>query len=81
MAPTAWSGSRSPTWRSPRPRALGLPTFEVEGRTFYKRLTLIAVETRIVKVFYPVFPPDRDAADVLAWLRGRATDSSPDPRR
>jgi peroxiredoxin len=50
--------------------ALGLPTFEVEGRTFYKRLTFVAVEGRIVKVFYPVFPPDRDAAEVLAWLRG-----------
>jgi peroxiredoxin len=52
--------------------ALGLPTFEVEGRTFYKRLTFVAVEGRIVKVFYPVFPPDRDAAAVLAWLRGYA---------
>jgi peroxiredoxin len=52
--------------------ALGLPTFEAEGRTFYKRLTLIAVEARIVKVFYPVFPPDRDAGEVLAWLGDRA---------
>jgi peroxiredoxin len=52
--------------------ALGLPTFEVEGRTFYKRLTFVAVEARIVKVFYPVFPPDRDAGEVLAWLRGNA---------
>jgi peroxiredoxin len=49
---------------------LGLPTFEVEGRTFCKRLTLVAAETRIVKVFYPVFPPDRDAGEVLAWLSG-----------
>jgi peroxiredoxin len=49
--------------------ALGLPTFQAEGRTLYKRLTFVAVEARIVKVFYPVFPPDRDAADVLAWLR------------
>lgn len=51
--------------------ALGLPTFEVEGRTFYRRLTFIAAAGRIVKVFYPVFPPDRDAAAVLAWLGGR----------
>jgi peroxiredoxin len=50
--------------------ALGLPTFEVEGRTFYRRLTFIAAAGRIVKVFYPVFPPDRDAASVLAWLGG-----------
>jgi peroxiredoxin len=48
--------------------ALGLPTFEAVGRTFYRRLTFIAAEGRIVKVFYPVFPPDRDAADVLTWL-------------
>ncbi len=51
--------------------ALGLPTFEVEGRTLCRRLTFVAEAGRIVKVFYPVFPPDRDAGDVLAWLRGR----------
>jgi peroxiredoxin len=50
---------------------LGLPTFEVEGRTFYRRLTFVAEAGRLVKVFYPVFPPDRDAAAVLAWLRDR----------
>jgi peroxiredoxin len=52
--------------------ALGLPTFEAEGRTFYRRLTFVAAEGRTVKVFYPVFPPDRDAAEVLAWLGGYA---------
>ncbi len=52
--------------------ALGLPTFEAEGRTFYRRLTFVAAAGRIVKVFYPVFPPDRDAAEVLAWLGGYA---------
>jgi peroxiredoxin len=50
----------------------GLPTFEVEGLTLYKRLALVAERSTIVKVFYPVFPPDRNAADVLAWLRERA---------
>ena len=50
---------------------LRLPAFEVEGMTFYKRLTLIAEKNRIVKAFYPVFPPDRDAAEVLAGLRAR----------
>jgi peroxiredoxin len=50
--------------------ALGLPTFEAEGRAFYRRLTFVAAEGRIVKVFYPVFPPDRDAAEVLTWLGG-----------
>jgi len=53
--------------------ALGLPAFEAEGRTFYRRLTFVAEVGRIVKVFYPVFPPDRDAADVLAWLRDRGS--------
>ena len=37
----------------------------------YRRLTLIARRDEIVKVFYPVFPPDRNAADVLAWLSAR----------
>jgi peroxiredoxin len=48
---------------------LRLPTFEVEGLTLYKRLTLVAETSRVVKVFYPVFPPDRDATEVLTWLR------------
>jgi peroxiredoxin len=48
---------------------LGLPTFEVCGMTLYKRLALVAREGRIEKVFYPVFPPDRNASDVEAWLR------------
>jgi peroxiredoxin len=51
--------------------ALALPTFEVEGRTLYRRLTLVAEKARIVKTFYPVFPPDRDAATVFAWLAAR----------
>ena len=41
--------------------ALGLPTFEVAGETLYKRLALVAEPGEIVKVFYPVFPPDRNA--------------------
>jgi peroxiredoxin len=48
--------------------ALRLPTFEVAGMHLYRRLTLIARTGRIEHVFYPVFPPDRNAADVLAWL-------------
>jgi peroxiredoxin len=50
--------------------ALGLPTFEVAGMTLYKRVTLVIGGGEIVKVFYPVFPPDRNASDVLAWLAG-----------
>jgi peroxiredoxin len=53
---------------------LRLPTFEAEGMTLYKRLTLVAEEGRISKVFYPVFPPDRNAAEVIAWLRGGGND-------
>jgi peroxiredoxin len=51
--------------------ALRLPTFEIQGLTLYKRLALVAEEARIVKVFYPVFPPDRNAADVVEWLQAR----------
>jgi peroxiredoxin len=51
--------------------ALRLPTFEFEGTTLYKRATLVLEQGRVAHVFYPVFPPDRNAADVVAWLRGR----------
>jgi len=50
---------------------LGLPTFEVEARPLYKRLTLIAEAGRIAHVVYPVFPPDRNAEEILAWLDAR----------
>jgi peroxiredoxin len=48
-----------------------LPSFEVEGMTLYRRLTLVAEGGLIVKAFYPVFPPDRNASEVLSWLRDR----------
>jgi peroxiredoxin len=51
--------------------ALGLPTFDIAELTLYKRITLVAQDARIVKVFYPVFPPDANAGDVLAWLSSR----------
>ncbi len=50
---------------------LGLPTFEAGGMTLYRRLTLVADAGAIVKAFYPVFPPDRDAAEVLSWIATR----------
>jgi peroxiredoxin len=50
-------------------RALDLPTMQVAGLTMIKRLALIVDDARITHVFYPVFPPDRNAADVLAWLK------------
>ena len=50
---------------------MGLPTFSTSGLELYKRLTFVAEEGRVVKVFYPVFPPDRSADEVLAWLASR----------
>ena len=50
-------------------RALGLPTMEVAGLTLIRRLALIIDGGRITHVFYPVFPPDRNASDVLEWLK------------
>jgi peroxiredoxin len=47
---------------------LGLPTFEYDGLTLYKRVTLVLHDGRVEKVFYPVFPPDRNAEEVLEWL-------------
>jgi peroxiredoxin len=54
-------------------RALNLPTFEVAGMTLIKRLTLIIHDGTIERVFYPVFPPDANAADVIHWLIERRT--------
>jgi peroxiredoxin len=50
-------------------RALSLPTFEFEGMALTKRVTLILADGVIEHVFYPVFPPDRNADDVIEWLR------------
>jgi peroxiredoxin len=50
-------------------RALRLPTFTVEGMTLLKRLTLVVTNGQIEHVFYPVFPPDTHADEVIAWLR------------
>ncbi len=49
--------------------ALALPTFMLGGKRFIKRVTLIARESAIEHVFYPVFPPDQNAADVVAYLQ------------
>jgi peroxiredoxin len=47
---------------------LQLPTFEVEGETFNKRLTLVLEDGKVVHVFYPVFPPDEHAEEVIRWF-------------
>ena len=49
-------------------KALSLPSFEAAGKTLLKRMGLIIDGGVISKVFYPVFPPDRNAGDVLEWL-------------
>jgi peroxiredoxin len=49
-------------------KALRLPTFTVEGMTLLKRVTLVIEAGKIIKVFYPVFPPDQNAANVINWL-------------
>lgn len=49
-------------------KALQLPTFDIASTTFIKRLTLVVAGGRIEKVFYPVFPPDANAGEVVEWL-------------
>ena len=53
--------------------ALRLPTMVVGGMTLLKRIALVVDDARITKVFYPVFPPDRNAKDVLEWLQANRT--------
>jgi peroxiredoxin len=48
--------------------ALNLPTFEADSMILLKRLTLVIEDGRIEKVFYPVFPPDKNAEEVIGWL-------------
>lgn len=51
--------------------SLALPTFEFDGVTLYKRITLVLEAGKVSHVFYPVFPPHRNADEVVAWLRAR----------
>jgi peroxiredoxin len=59
--------------------ALDLPTFEIAGMRLYRRITLIIRAGTIEHVFYPVFPPDRNAADVVACLRAEPHGARPHP--
>jgi peroxiredoxin len=52
-------------------RALRLPIFEVDGMTLLKRVTLVIDDARITHAFYPVFPPDSNAASVIEWLEAK----------
>jgi peroxiredoxin len=53
-------------------RAIDLPTFTTSGMTLFKRMALVIDDGVIVKTFYPVFPPDKNAAEVFGWLRREA---------
>ena len=50
-------------------RALKLPTFTTSGMTLLKRMALVIDDVVITKAFYPVFPPDKNAEEVIAWLQ------------
>ena len=52
--------------------AMRLPTFDVDGMTLLKRMAWVIDQGVIAHVFYPVFPPDRSAAEVVGWLAGKA---------
>ncbi|MDH4982951.1 peroxiredoxin [Hyphomicrobium sp. D-2] len=53
--------------------AMGLPTMSVADTVLLRRMTLIIADGRIAHVFYPVWPPDRNAAEVLEWLKVHRT--------
>lgn len=75
---TAYQGEAAERLRLPFPllsderlefaQASGLPTFEAGGTTLLRRFTLVIDDGTVTHVFYPVFPPDRSASDVIAWL-------------
>jgi peroxiredoxin len=52
-------------------KALKLPTFTAAGMTLLKRMALVIDDGTITKAFYPVFPPDKNAEEVIAWLQRR----------
>ena len=49
-------------------KAMNLPTFETNGMTLLKRFTTVIDDGLIKHIFYPVFPSDQNAADVVQWL-------------
>ncbi len=55
---------------------LQLPTFKTSGMRLLKRLTMVILDSKIVHVFYPVFPPDSSTTDVIDWLRAQRANSS-----
>lgn len=57
---------------------LDLPRFSIDGEEYLKRLTLVVADGEIEHVFYPIFPPDEHAGDVLEWVKQTP---SPDSRQ
>jgi len=51
---------------------LNIPTFQVGNDTMYKRLTLIVKDSKIVKAFYPIFPPDKHIFEIIEWLKNNS---------
>jgi len=49
-------------------KAMNLPTFEYDSATYNKRITIISEDGVIKKIFYPIFPPDKNASDVIEWV-------------
>jgi peroxiredoxin len=58
-------------------KAMRLPTFDVDGMRLIKRMAWVIDDGVITHMFYPVFPPDKNAEEVAAWLRGAAAGASP----
>ncbi len=54
-------------------KRLNIPTLNVEDKRMYKRLTLIVKDSKIIKVFYPVFPPDKHIFEILEWLKNNSS--------
>jgi peroxiredoxin len=52
-------------------KAMRLPTFTTCGMTLLKRMAWVIDDGTITHVFYPVFPPDKSAADVISWLQAK----------
>ena len=50
-------------------KSLNLPTFSVSNKVFIKRLTLIVDDFKIIKFFYPIFPPNQHVKEVISWLQ------------
>ncbi|MGD1836432.1 MAG: peroxiredoxin [Nitrososphaeraceae archaeon] len=51
---------------------LNIPTFQIDNKIMYKRLTLVVKKSKIIKVFYPIFPPDKHIFEILNWLKNKS---------